>query len=156
MLIRTSIFALTVLVGSSTAFTPSNNVRVNGNCVTSTQTNAEKHNTEAFLSEPSADDRRSFVTKVCEHFVSWWLFYFFRKIFTNTHARMHILCLRESIVPSCHIQLQAGTTVASAAVASATGTLGFPAKPAEAASTKMWKAVKLPFTETLYDIDFDT
>jgi len=113
MLIRTSIFALTVLVGSSTAFTPSNNVRVNGNCVTSTQTNAEKHNTEAFLSEPSADDRRSFVTK-------------------------------------------AGTTVASAAVASATGTLGFPAKPAEAASTKMWKAVKLPFTETLYDIDFDT
>jgi len=49
-----------------------------------------------------------------------------------------------------------GSTVAATALASATGMLGVPVKPTEAASSKMWKAVKLPFAETLYDIDFDT
>jgi hypothetical protein len=37
----------------------------------------------------------------------------------------------------------------------ATGTFGVAPQPAEAAS-KMWKPIKLPFAETLYDIDFDT
>eukprot|EP00536_Pseudo-nitzschia_multiseries_P017160 jgi/Psemu1/314068/fgenesh1_kg.1404_\ len=49
-----------------------------------------------------------------------------------------------------------GSTVAAAALASATGTLGVPTQPAEAASSQMWKPVALPFAETLYDIDFDT
>lgn len=41
-------------------------------------------------------------------------------------------------------------------MASATGMLGAPSQPAEAASSKMWKPVKVPFAETLYDLDFDT
>jgi len=49
-----------------------------------------------------------------------------------------------------------GSTVVASAMASATGMLGAPAEPAEAASSKMWKPVPLPFAETLYDIDFDT
>jgi len=51
---------------------------------------------------------------------------------------------------------KSGSTVAAAAFASATGTLGVPTQPAEAASSQMWKPVALPFSETLYDIDFDT
>jgi len=49
-----------------------------------------------------------------------------------------------------------GSTVAAAALASATGMIGVPVQPTEAASTKMWKPVKVPFGETLYDLDFDT
>jgi len=49
-----------------------------------------------------------------------------------------------------------GSTVAASALASATGMIGVPAKPSVAASSKMWKSVSLPFSETLYDIDFDT
>jgi len=49
-----------------------------------------------------------------------------------------------------------GSTVAATAFASATGMLGVPTQPAEAASSKMWKPIPLPFAETLYDIDFDT
>lgn len=52
-----------------------------------------------------------------------------------------------------------GSTVAATALATATGAFGGLAvqpQPAEAAATKMWKQVKLPFAETLYDIDFDT
>mmetsp|Transcript_9947 Transcript_9947/g.20717 ORF Transcript_9947/g.20717 Transcript_9947/m.20717 type:complete len:414 (-) Transcript_9947:164-1405(-) len=49
-----------------------------------------------------------------------------------------------------------GSTVAASALASATGMLGVPAQPTEAASSKMWRPVKVPFSETLYDIDFDT
>lgn len=50
---------------------------------------------------------------------------------------------------------QTGSTVAASALASATGMLGS-AQPSEAASSKMWKPVKVPFAETLYDLDFDT
>jgi len=49
-----------------------------------------------------------------------------------------------------------GSTVAASALASATGMLGVPAQPSEAASSKKWRPVKVPFGETLYDIDFDT
>jgi len=49
-----------------------------------------------------------------------------------------------------------GSTVAASALASATGMLGVPAQPSEAASSKMWRPVRVPFAETLYDIDFDT
>jgi len=49
-----------------------------------------------------------------------------------------------------------GSTVAATALATATGTFGVQPQPAEAVATKKWKAVALPFSETLYDIDFDT
>jgi len=49
-----------------------------------------------------------------------------------------------------------GSKVAATALATATGSLGVQSQPAEAAATKKWKAVPLPFSETLYDIDFDT
>lgn len=49
-----------------------------------------------------------------------------------------------------------GSTVAAAALATATGIPGAPVQPANAASTKMWRPVSVPFSETLYDIDFDT
>jgi hypothetical protein len=52
-----------------------------------------------------------------------------------------------------------GSTVAATALATATGAFGglsVQPQPAEAAATSMWKQVKLPFAETLYDIDFDT
>ena len=62
-------------------------------------------------SEPSMDDRRSFVSKT-------------------------------------------GSAAAAAAVATATGSVVAP-QPAEAAS-QMWKNVELPFSDTIYDIDFDT
>jgi len=48
---------------------------------------------------------------------------------------------------------QASTAAAGLSFAAVTG--GNPA-PAEAASTKMWKPVPLPFEDTLYDIDFDS
>ncbi|KAG7356269.1 Ycf48-like protein [Nitzschia inconspicua] len=48
-----------------------------------------------------------------------------------------------------------GSAAAAAALATATSTLGGMPQSAEAAS-QMWKPVKLPFQETLYDIDFDT
>eukprot|EP00529_Nitzschia_sp_RCC80_P021392 CAMPEP_0113510138 /NCGR_PEP_ID=MMETSP0014_2-20120614/37966_1 /TAXON_ID=2857 /ORGANISM="Nitzschia sp." /LENGTH=385 /DNA_ID=CAMNT_0000406049 /DNA_START=227 /DNA_END=1385 /DNA_ORIENTATION=+ /assembly_acc=CAM_ASM_000159 len=47
-----------------------------------------------------------------------------------------------------------GTAAAAAALSTTFGVAA--PKPAEAASSKMWKAIKLPFEETLYDIDFDT
>jgi hypothetical protein len=50
---------------------------------------------------------------------------------------------------------QTGTVAAAAALAT-TGAFGVAPKPAEAAASKMWKPIKLPFEETLYDIDFDT
>mmetsp|Transcript_58890 Transcript_58890/g.65972 ORF Transcript_58890/g.65972 Transcript_58890/m.65972 type:complete len:417 (+) Transcript_58890:64-1314(+) len=49
-----------------------------------------------------------------------------------------------------------GSKVAATALATATGTFGVQSQPAIAAATKKWKAVALPFSETLYDIDFDT
>lgn len=51
--------------------------------------------------------------------------------------------------------IQTGTAAAAAALATA-GSFGVAPKSAEAASSKMWKPIKLPFEETLYDIDFDT
>lgn len=49
----------------------------------------------------------------------------------------------------------AQTAAATAAVSVASVT-GGNVLPAEAASTKFWKAVELPFDDTLYDIDFDS
>lgn len=49
-----------------------------------------------------------------------------------------------------------GSTVAATTLATATEMLGVPSRPAEAAPSKKWKPVSLPFSETLYDIDFDT
>lgn len=62
-------------------------------------------------SEPSMDDRRSFVSKV-------------------------------------------GSTAAAVALATTTGAAA--PLPSDAAATSMWTPVDLPFTDTLYDIDFDT
>lgn len=53
------------------------------------------------------------------------------------------------------VPLLGQTGSAAAAAAFATTTLGAVPQPANAAATKMWKPVKLPFEETLYDIDFD-
>lgn len=51
---------------------------------------------------------------------------------------------------------KAGTAAAAASMATVTGvTTGMPA-PAEAASSKMWEQVKLPFDDTLYDISFNS
>jgi hypothetical protein len=51
--------------------------------------------------------------------------------------------------------IQTGSAAAAAAFATSTaGSLSTP-QPANAAS-KMWKAIELPFQDTLYDIDFDT
>ena len=43
-------------------------------------------------------------------------------------------------------------SAAAASIAAATG--GVPA-PAEAAASMMWEQVKVPFEDTIYDIDFD-
>lgn len=51
---------------------------------------------------------------------------------------------------------KAGSTVAATALATVTESFGATPQPAEAAASKMWKPVPLPFSETLYDIDFDT
>lgn len=50
------------------------------------------------------------------------------------------------------VSLQTGSAAAAASIATVTG--GAPA-PAEAASTKMWERIDLPFDDTLYDITFD-
>jgi len=50
---------------------------------------------------------------------------------------------------------KAATTAAGATAAAVGGVAGIPAD-AEAATSKMWVPVKLPFTDTLYDIDFDS
>lgn len=47
------------------------------------------------------------------------------------------------------------TTAAGATAAAVGGVAGIPAD-AEAAASKMWTPVQLPFTDTLYDIDFDS
>lgn len=49
---------------------------------------------------------------------------------------------------------QAGSAAAAAALATTTGAVTAPL-PANAAS-QMWTPVDLPFSDTLYDIDFDT
>lgn len=41
-----------------------------------------------------------------------------------------------------------------ASLATVTGSAGLP-QPAEAAASKMWKQIQLPFEDTLYDVDFD-
>lgn len=51
---------------------------------------------------------------------------------------------------------QASATAATAGIASFSTVTGGNPAPAEAASTKMWKKIPLPFEETLYDIDFDS
>jgi len=48
---------------------------------------------------------------------------------------------------------QTASTAAAASIAAATG--GVPA-PAEAAASTMWEQVKVPFEDTIYDIDFDS
>ena len=50
----------------------------------------------------------------------------------------------------CHFQ----TASAAAAASIAAATSGIPA-PAEAAASQMWEQVKVPFEDTVYDIDFD-
>lgn len=47
---------------------------------------------------------------------------------------------------------QTASAAAAASIAAATG--GVPA-PAEAAASMMWEQVKVPFEDTIYDIDFD-
>jgi len=48
---------------------------------------------------------------------------------------------------------QTATAAAAASIATISG--GVPA-PAEAAATKLWKKVNVPFEDTVYDIDFDS
>jgi len=48
-----------------------------------------------------------------------------------------------------------GTGAAAAAVASASAIGNFP-EAAEAAATKMWEKIDLPFDDTVYDVDFDS
>lgn len=48
---------------------------------------------------------------------------------------------------------QTASAAAAASIAAATG--GVPA-PAEAAASTMWEQVKVPFEDTIYDIDFDS
>jgi len=56
-------------------------------------------------------------------------------------------------VPSAYSsKYQTASAAAAASIAAATG--GAPA-PAEAAASKMWEQVKVPFEDTIYDIDFD-
>lgn len=50
---------------------------------------------------------------------------------------------------------KSATTAAGATAAAVSGMAGIPAD-AEAAASKMWQPVKLPFDDTLYDIDFDS
>ena len=92
--------------------------------------------------EPSMDDRRSFVTKVRfnDNIVYLWI--------PNEGTS---LTKNISFIPTN----QTGTVAAATALSTAAGTLGAP-RPANAAATKMWKPVELPFSDTIYDIDFDT
>uniref|UniRef100_A0A7S2UBA7 Photosynthesis system II assembly factor Ycf48/Hcf136-like domain-containing protein n=1 Tax=Attheya septentrionalis TaxID=420275 RepID=A0A7S2UBA7_9STRA len=48
-----------------------------------------------------------------------------------------------------------GSAAAMASLATVTGSAGLP-QPAEAAASKMWKQIQLPFEDTLYDVDFDS
>lgn len=48
------------------------------------------------------------------------------------------------------------SSAALGTVAAAAAAVGVSPAPAEAASSQFWKPVKLPFEETLYDIDFDS
>jgi len=50
---------------------------------------------------------------------------------------------------------KASSAAAAASVAAATGGLVSP-QPADAAATRMWTPIDLPFDDTLYDIDFDS
>mmetsp|Transcript_9894 Transcript_9894/g.14589 ORF Transcript_9894/g.14589 Transcript_9894/m.14589 type:complete len:405 (+) Transcript_9894:70-1284(+) len=50
---------------------------------------------------------------------------------------------------------KSATTAAGATVAAVSGVAGNPPE-AEAAASKMWEPIKLPFDDTLYDIDFDS
>lgn len=50
---------------------------------------------------------------------------------------------------------KSGSVAALAGLTAATGTIAAPL-PANAAATKLWKQVEIPFTDTLYDIDFDS
>lgn len=50
---------------------------------------------------------------------------------------------------------KSGSLAAAAAFTTATGAVSTPL-PANAAASQMWKPIKLPFEDTLYDIDFDT
>ena len=54
--------------------------------------------------------------------------------------------------PPISSKYQTASTAAAASIAAATG--GVPA-PAEAAASTMWEQVKVPFEDTIYDIDFD-
>ena len=56
------------------------------------------------------------------------------------------------IVHSSKLYHQTASAAAAASIAAATG--GVPA-PAEAAASMMWEQVKVPFEDTIYDIDFD-
>eukprot|EP00980_Cylindrotheca_fusiformis_P030402 scaffold24768_cov215-Cylindrotheca_fusiformis.AAC.3 len=49
---------------------------------------------------------------------------------------------------------KAGSVAAAAALATTSGVAA--PLPASAAASRMWTPVDLPFTDTLYDIDFDT
>jgi len=49
-----------------------------------------------------------------------------------------------------------GQTSAAAALGTIAAVTGGAPAPAEAASSKMWKQIKIPFEDTLYDIDFDS
>ena len=51
--------------------------------------------------------------------------------------------------------LQSATSAAAFGAASATGGMTVMPQEADAAASKMWAQVKLPFEDTLYDIDFD-
>jgi len=48
------------------------------------------------------------------------------------------------------------TTSSAAALGTFAAAAGVSPAPAEAASSQFWKPIKLPFEETLYDIDFDS
>ncbi|CAJ1893923.1 unnamed protein product [Cylindrotheca closterium] len=67
---------------------------------------------------------------------------------SNTQLQMSQMDDRRSFVT------KSGTAAAAAALATATTTVA--PQTASAAASKLWTAVDLPFTDTLYDIDFDT
>ena len=76
---------------------------------------------------------------------------------TRAHFEDEFLLITFTHTPLCvpsanSSKYQTASATAAASIAAATG--GAPA-PAEAAASKMWEQVKVPFEDTIYDIDFD-
>jgi len=66
------------------------------------------------------------------------------------------LCMSADEIGADDRRAFVGKTSTAAALGTIAAVTGGSPESAEAASTKYWKPVKLPFEETLYDIDFDS